>query len=67
VAAIVAALGGLGAEEIFLEVRESNAAARALYAGFGFREVGRRARYYSRPVEDAIVLRAANSAAGAPA
>lgn len=67
VAAIVAALGGVGVGEIFLEVRESNGAARALYAGFGFREVGRRARYYRQPVEDAVVLRAANSAAGAPA
>lgn len=42
---------------VYLEVRESNAPARALYAAQGFREVGRRKQYYRRPVEDAIVLR----------
>lgn len=46
-----------GVEHVYLEVRESNAAARALYAAHGFREVGRRREYYRRPVEDAIVLR----------
>lgn len=46
-----------GVRQVYLEVRESNAAARALYAAQGFREVGRRPRYYRRPVEDAIVLR----------
>lgn len=30
-----------------LELRDDNAAALALYAGIGFREVGRRARYYA--------------------
>ncbi len=42
---------------LFLEVRESNAAARALYAARGFQPVTRRPRYYRKPVEDAIVLR----------
>jgi ribosomal-protein-alanine N-acetyltransferase len=42
---------------IYLEVRDSNAAARALYASRGFVEVGRRRRYYRKPVEDALVLR----------
>lgn len=46
-----------GAEAIFLEVRESNVAARAIYSANGFREVGRRTRYYRRPVEDALILR----------
>ena len=46
-----------GARQIYLEVRESNAPARRLYAAHGFREVGRRKEYYRRPVEDAIVLR----------
>ena len=45
------------AEAIFLEVRESNAAARAIYAAHGFASVGRRSNYYRRPVEDALVLR----------
>src|SRR6266536_3586044 len=38
------------------------AAARGLYLELGFREVGRRSRYYRQPVEDAILLRAAISA-----
>lgn len=42
---------------LFLEVRESNAAARALYASMGFAPIARRPRYYRKPVEDAIVLR----------
>jgi ribosomal-protein-alanine N-acetyltransferase len=42
---------------VFLEVRESNAAARALYASRGFEVAGRRAKYYRKPVEDALVLR----------
>ncbi len=39
-----------------LEVRPSNAAAIALYEGFGFREVGRRRNYYDLPKEDAHIL-----------
>ena len=46
-----------GTRELFLEVRESNRGARALYASRGFTEVGRRRGYYRRPVEDALVLR----------
>lgn len=46
-----------GAGAIFLEVRDSNRAARQLYASRGFVEVGRRKAYYRRPIEDAIVLR----------
>lgn len=44
-----------GAEEIFLEVRESNLAARRLYEKSGFSERGRRPSYYQQPEEDAIV------------
>lgn len=43
-------------ERILLEVRESNHAARALYAKLHFRENGRRKAYYSEPAEDAILL-----------
>ncbi|MGE5802777.1 MAG: ribosomal protein S18-alanine N-acetyltransferase [Gemmatimonadota bacterium] len=57
VEAIIAALSERGVRQVYLEVRESNAAARALYAAFGFKDVGRRKAYYRRPVEDAIVLR----------
>ncbi len=46
-----------GTEEVFLEVRDSNTAARSLYASRGFTAVGRRRNYYRRPVEDALVLR----------
>jgi ribosomal-protein-alanine N-acetyltransferase len=46
-----------GAENLYLEVRESNVAARRLYASRGFEEIGRRRGYYRRPVEDAIILR----------
>lgn len=42
-------------EEIYLEVRVSNRPARAFYAGLGFRETGRRSRYYLDG-EDALVL-----------
>ena len=55
-AALVEA-GRRGAVNMYLEVRESNEAARALYASRGFEEVGRRRGYYHRPVEDAVVLR----------
>ena len=49
-----------GAAALFLEVSESNEAARALYCGLGFAEVGRRPSYYrERNVqEDALVLKA---------
>jgi ribosomal-protein-alanine acetyltransferase len=46
-----------GSTAILLEVRESNAAARALYAKAGFKEEGRRRAYYQNPEEDALVLR----------
>ena len=45
-----------GAEAMFLEVAAGNAAALALYGGFGFTEVGRRRRYYPDG-SDALVLR----------
>lgn len=46
-----------GVVHVFLEVRESNEAARALYRRLGFVLVGRRRRYYRHPLEDALVLR----------
>jgi ribosomal-protein-alanine N-acetyltransferase len=42
---------------IFLEVRESNSAARQLYQSLGFKEVSRRKEYYPSPPEAAIVLK----------
>jgi len=42
---------------VFLEVRESNSAARALYEKSGFERTRRRKSYYSNPVEDAVLYR----------
>ena len=49
----------LGARSAMLEVRESNQAARRLYERFGFLVAGVRPAYYSKPVENALVLRLA--------
>jgi ribosomal-protein-alanine N-acetyltransferase len=46
-----------GVRALYLEVRESNAAARALYESLGFAQVGRRRGYYQHPMEDALLLR----------
>jgi ribosomal-protein-alanine N-acetyltransferase len=45
-----------GARRATLEVRRSNDAARMLYERFGFTVAGLRRDYYSKPVEDALVL-----------
>jgi [ribosomal protein S18]-alanine N-acetyltransferase len=47
-----------GAQTMFLEVRPSNAAARALYTQLGFIEIGTRRGYYPAPGprEDAVVM-----------
>ena len=53
-------LGDLEAEDVsavFLEVRESNHPARALYDSRAFRAIGRRRGYYRLPVEDALLLK----------
>jgi ribosomal-protein-alanine N-acetyltransferase len=42
---------------VFLEVRESNVAARSLYEKLGFRQTGRRPTYYINPSEDALLYR----------
>jgi ribosomal-protein-alanine N-acetyltransferase len=55
--AVLIELSGRGVRTAFLEVRESNRAARALYDSRGFTEIGRRRNYYRRPVEDALVMR----------
>ena len=46
-----------GAERIFLEVRKSNTAAVRLYEHAGFTAVGIRKNYYTRPAEDALLMR----------
>ena len=61
--ALVRALLSLRGTILFLEVRESNSAARALYARVGFVENGRRKNYYASlgegaaPREDAVVMK----------
>ena len=46
-----------GVQDVFLEVRRSNRAARALYRRLGFALAGVRRGYYRKPLEDAMVLR----------
>ena len=43
--------------QIFLEVRESNKAARMFYKSMGFQEVNIRQEYYEFPPEAAIVMK----------
>jgi ribosomal-protein-alanine N-acetyltransferase len=43
--------------KIFLEVRESNLAARMFYKSIGFQEVSTRELYYDQPSESAIVMK----------
>jgi ribosomal-protein-alanine N-acetyltransferase len=45
------------AATVFLEVRASNEAAQGLYRSRGFEALGLRKRYYTRPAEDAVVMR----------
>jgi ribosomal-protein-alanine acetyltransferase len=42
--------------KLFLEVRESNSPAIALYRKFGFQITGRRPNYYRRPDESALLM-----------
>ena len=42
---------------INLEVRPSNVPARCLYKKYGFEELGIRKNFYTKPVEDGIIMR----------
>jgi ribosomal-protein-alanine N-acetyltransferase len=55
--ALLSAARETNSSAVFLEVRESNAAARTLYEKAGFERTGRRKFYYSDPVEDAVLYR----------
>ncbi len=60
--ALVAWARARGDAALWLEVRQSNAAGRALYAAAGFQEVGLRRAYYpaaQQQREDAVVMRLA--------
>lgn len=50
-------LNSAGTREIFLEVRKTNSAAIAFYAGMGFRISGRRPGYYHEPEEAAVCMK----------
>ena len=54
--AIIETLKEMAVVHLRLEVRESNANARALYEALGLRIVGKRREYYSEPMEDALVM-----------
>ena len=54
---LLALARGCGVQALYLEVRESNGPARALYSKMGFVESGRRKAYYANPTEDAILYR----------
>lgn len=52
-----------GVAKIYLEVRASNAAAKAFYQSHGFHSTGTRPNYYRDPVDDAVLLTAVISIA----
>jgi ribosomal-protein-alanine N-acetyltransferase len=54
-----------GATRALLEVRASNTAARKLYEREGFQQVAVRPRYYTNPVEDAVLMERELSSDGA--
>jgi len=56
--AVLGSLASAGTREVYLEVRETNAAAIELYRRYGFRPVGQRPHYYRNPPEHALVFRA---------
>ena len=53
----LARVEGESGTSVYLEVRESNRAARQLYQKWGFSEAGRRKNYYNDPQEDALILK----------
>ncbi len=54
---LLRALDARGVLTVHLEVRAGNAAARGLYGARGFAVSGRRRGYYSKPDEDAILMK----------
>jgi ribosomal-protein-alanine N-acetyltransferase len=57
ITAVIKEAKNSNAKFIFLEVRESNSAAKRLYQRCGFQQYGRRKSYYSDPPEDAVLYR----------
>ena len=54
---LICELIGKSPGTVFLEVRQSNIAARKLYHSLGFEVAGVRQDYYSQPMESAIVMK----------
>lgn len=54
---LIQELVGKNPGAVYLEVRQSNVAARKLYHSLGFEASGVRPDYYSGPVESAIVMK----------
>jgi len=54
--AVLEAMRAAGTTAVFLEVRQSNRAAIALYARAGFRPVSLRRTYYRNPTEHAVTM-----------
>ena len=54
--ALVTVAAAYSMADATLEVRASNTAARALYSGYGFWEVGERKQYYRDPPEDGVIM-----------
>lgn len=55
----LAHLHSLGARTCFLELRATNLAALNLYHSFDFQRCGLRKKYYTSPLEDAIIMQGA--------
>lgn len=53
---LIEAAQKLGMSVLFLEVRESNVAARRLYESLGFEKIGIRKNFYEQPVEHAVLM-----------
>lgn len=56
IASLLARCESLGLVFVTLEVRRSNAPARALYEKHGFVAAGERRNYYEQPREDAVLM-----------
>lgn len=54
---VVEESGNKDVSNIFLEVRESNLAAIALYEKYGFEKVGERRNFYDNPRENALIMK----------
>ena len=53
---LLEAMSQNGVTFVSLEVRAGNTGARTLYDKLGFRSIGLRKEYYTKPIEDAVVM-----------